>query len=113
MNYTNITIDGREVAMAKQSTPYNFPDFVKRLNEKIRELNLTAYATLEETYMDYGAGIAWETVIVYYKRKNSTRWSHYQALYPRQWEEIDQGIIDPNVEEVLFGQYGIRHFCED
>lgn len=36
-----------------------------------------------ETYMDYGAGISWTTILC-----NGGEWGGFQALNPREWEEL-------------------------
>ena len=116
INYFTTTFDNETVHMAKHSNPFNFPHFVKMLNEEVERRNLNAYVELKTTYQDYGARMAWETMIVYYKKDNARfdRWNSYQALYPRQWEEIDKGENwQEHFKEILDGRYGITHFCKD
>ena len=36
-----------------------------------------------ETYMDYGAGIRWTTILC-----DGGKWGGFQALNPREWEEL-------------------------
>ena len=45
----------------------------------------TRSISIAEVYMDYGAGMKWETILV----KNSKYDSSFQLLSPRQWDEID------------------------
>jgi hypothetical protein len=46
-------------------------------------------AKIGETFMDYGAGITWETILVFDKYLNLD----YQALSPRDFENINEGRL--------------------
>jgi hypothetical protein len=60
-------------------------------------------ARLGQTYMDYGAGITWETVLVHSKSLDMD----YQALNPRDFEEINMGILPTErIREIV--QYAIK-----
>ena len=41
--------------------------------------------TVEETYLDYGAGMKWETIIATRDWNGGT---DYQMLSPREWDEL-------------------------
>ena len=41
--------------------------------------------TVEETYLDYGAGMKWETILA---TREGIGGTHYQMLSPRQWDEL-------------------------
>ena len=41
--------------------------------------------TIEETYLDYGAGMKWETITSSSYRNGGT---DYQMLSPRDWDEL-------------------------
>ena len=44
--------------------------------------------TVEETYLDYGAGMKWETIIVKRGSGYEIGSLDYQMLSPRQWDEL-------------------------
>lgn len=54
-------------------------------------------AKIEPTWMDYGAGIAWETILVYSKRINM--W--YQALSPADFATINSGGEPLNYSSII------------
>lgn len=55
-------------------------------------------ARLGQTYMDYGAGIMWQTILVHSKSLDM----EYQALSPRDFEEINNGTISADrVREMI------------
>jgi hypothetical protein len=61
-----------------------------KANDIVTTINtLGGKARLGKTYMDCGAGITWETILVYTKSLDM----EYQALSPRDFEELNEGII--------------------
>lgn len=54
-------------------------------------------AKIEPTWMDYGAGMAWETILVYSKRLNM--W--YQALSPADFADINAGGVPRNYHGMI------------
>lgn len=54
-------------------------------------------AKIEPTWMDYGAGIAWETILVYSNRINM--W--YQALSPADFATINAGGEPSNYRSII------------
>lgn len=64
-------------------------------------------ARLGETWMDYGAGISWETILV----KSKSLDMDYQALDPRDFEEMNAGKLSPKrAKEII--NYAIGGFSE-
>jgi hypothetical protein len=58
--------------------------------EIVNAINLMGgKAKLGQTYMDYGAGITWETILVHSKSLDMD----YQALNPRDFDELNEGKL--------------------
>lgn len=54
-------------------------------------------AKIDDTWMDYGAGIAWETVLVFSKSLNM--W--YQALSPVDLDSMNAGLMPRRYDQIL------------
>lgn len=54
-----------------------------------------------ETYFDFGQGWKWTTIIC----DNNSEWGGYQALNPREQEEVLNGNIAGAVESVFNSPY--------
>lgn len=53
---------------------------------------------IEETYLDYGAGLKWETIIAYRNSERGTNRDSYQMLCPRDWKELDEIKTDFDIK---------------
>lgn len=64
----------------------------------VNEINQAGgQAKIGETWLDYGAGFMWETVLVY----NKTLQLWYQALNPVDFEAINNGKTPPYYRDIL------------
>jgi hypothetical protein len=62
----------------------------QKAQEIVNAINLLGGdAKIGETFMDYGAGITWETILVFDKYLNLD----YQALSPRDFEDMNDGRL--------------------
>jgi hypothetical protein len=53
--------------------------------------NVGIYARVQSTYLDYGQNMTWDTVIVYKNGPNSFSTDSYQAINPRQHDDMNNG----------------------
>lgn len=59
---------------------------------------------VKETYMDYGAGIEWETIVCSYREKMTEDRFYdggYQMLSPVQWQRLDSALTIDHVAEFV------------
>lgn len=69
-----------------------------KANEIIAEMTSHGIeAKIDATWMDYGAGMAWETILVY--SKSIKMW--YQALTPADFASINAGGTPPNYRGMI------------
>ena len=57
---------------------------------------------LEEIYLDYGAGMKWETIVCYRGIND-----HYQMLCPRDWDKLQAATTPEQIAAI------VRAICED
>lgn len=91
--------------MADTNAHYKFTmTGLQKAQEIVSAINLLGgKARLGETWMDYGAGIWWETILVYSKNLDMD----YQALNPRDFKEMNNGTIQPDaIKEIVM--YAIK-----
>jgi hypothetical protein len=69
-----------------------------KAEELVNEINQAGgQARIGETWLDYGAGQMWETVLVY--SENLQLW--YQALNPADFEAMNDGKTPPYYDHIL------------
>lgn len=55
-------------------------------------------AIVGDSYMDYGADISWETILIYSKQLDM----NYQGLSPRDFEDINEGRLSlERIKEIV------------
>lgn len=65
---------------------YSMRTIVDMMNDNV-DMNIRCLT--KETYMDYGAGLKWKTIVV----ENIITKESYQALTPKQHEDIELGCF--------------------
>ena len=74
---------------------YSIRTIVDMMNDNV---DINIICSVKETYMDYGAGIKWRTIVV----KNIINGERYQALTPKQYEDIKLGLFTlEQIEELI------------
>ncbi len=53
---------------------------------------------VENIWMDYGAGMRWDTIICY---RNKEGWGNYQVLCPRDWDLLNEATTALEVLTVV------------
>ena len=74
-------------------------EVLKALIEANKEGTKIIEVSVEEVWMDYGAGIAHTTIVIYYHDEIMRRVSSYQALNPYETEKFKEGTM--TVEEMI------------
>ena len=74
---------------------YSMRTIVDMMNDNV---DINIICSVRETYMDYGAGIKWRTIVV----ENIINKESYQALTPSQHDDIKLGRFTlEQVEELI------------
>lgn len=79
---------------------------LNKANDIVQAIELLGgKARLGKTWMDYGADISWETILVHNKSLDM----EYQALSPRDFEDINAGDLSiDRVKEIVLKAIGIK-----